>query len=189
MNQPDEDDEKTRIIRRPPRLPQAADDDDTRPSLRRPSGGQDEDEAEMTRLVGPTKRISKIEEESGDAPDPVVGWLVVLKGPGRGNARSVGYGQNSLGRDPGERISLGFGDASLSRSKHCFIIYEPRKREFILRPGDGANLTYLNGTLVTEPQPMKAGDLIEAGKTTLRFVPFCGPGFDWQDQPEAVGGV
>lgn len=139
----------------------------------------------MTRLVGPLRHTSKTEEESGDAPDPVVGWLVVLSGPGRGNARAIGYGQNSVGRDPEERISLAFGDASISRSKHCFIIYEPRKREYILRPGDGANLTYLNGALVSEPQPMKAGDLVEAGKTTLRFVPFCGPEFDWQEQPSA----
>ena len=100
----------------------------------------------------------------------MVGWLIVLAGPGRGNAVKLGYGQNSLGRDAGERCRIDFGDASISRSKQCFVIYEPRKREFILRPGDSANLTYLNGELVSEPCPLAAGGRIEIGKTTLLFI-------------------
>ena len=37
-------------------------------------------------------------------------------------------------------------------------------KTFILRPGDGANLTYLNGALVSEPRPIKNGDQIEIGE-------------------------
>lgn len=183
---PEEDDEKTRIIRRPgtSRLSGASDEDPTG----RPASASDE--GEMTRLVGPPRRAATpgaaATQPAGDSEDPVVGWLVVHTGPGRGNARQLGYGQNSVGRERTERVSLDFGDASLSRTKHCFVIYEPRKREYILRPGDGSNLTYLNGGLVSEPAPVKAGDLIEIGHTTLRFVPLCGPDFDWQDQSSAT---
>jgi pSer/pThr/pTyr-binding forkhead associated (FHA) protein len=99
----------------------------------------------------------------------------------------LGYGQNSIGRDRDERVSIDFGDASISRKKHCFIIYEPRKREYILRPGDSANLAYLNGGLVSESTPITDGNLIEIGATTLRFVPFCGPDFDWQDEAGESG--
>ena len=178
-----EDDEQTRIIRRPrqsahPDAPSA----DVAAGSETPSF---EEESEMTRLVAPRK-IScpspDVIEEQGDSLDPVVGWLVVLAGPGRGNARHIGYGQNSIGRDAGERVRLDFGDASISRRKHCFLIYEGRKREYILRPGDGSNLTYLNGSLVSEPRPIRSGDWIEVGKTTLRLVTLCGPEFDWQDE-------
>lgn len=194
---PDEDDEKTRIIRRPAsgRPPEPPEDDDSHTTPRAAQGRTPpppaEEDDDMTRLAIPRRRpnTESAQPEAGtpaqaaEPDDPVVGWLVVLAGPGRGQACRLGYGQNSIGRERGERVCLDFGDATLSRQKHCFIIYEPRKREYILRPGDGANLTYLNGDLVSEPRPLKAADLIELGQTTLRFVPFCGPEFDWQDQP------
>lgn len=143
----------------------------------------------MTRLIGPPRRrpaetsAGVSAPTSGDSTDPVVAWLVVVKGPGRGSARQLGYGQNSIGRDREERVSLDFGDENLSRKAHCFVIYEPRERSYTLRPGDGANLSYLNGKLVSKPCPLRAADLIEVGATTLRFVPLCGPAFDWQEQP------
>jgi hypothetical protein len=199
----DEEEDKTRLIRRqPPQgepTPPLPDDEaDTRePGLKQPTRvldwmmnpeGENEDN---TKLVGPARRAVKAEPASAETSndggelDPVVGWLVVLEGPGRGNARRLGYGQNSLGRDKGERVSLDFGDGSISRSKHCFVLYEPRKRQFYLRPGDGANLTYLNGDLLADARPLKPADLIEVGATKLRFVPLCGADFDWEDQGAA----
>jgi hypothetical protein len=198
----DEDDEKTRLSRRqqPPAQPTPSpeDDADTEPGLNRPTRVLDwmmnpEGEGdENTKLVGPARRSVKAEpataETSNDGGelDPVVGWLVILEGPGRGNARRLGYGQNSLGRDKGERVSLDFGDSSISRSKHAFVLYEPRKRQFFLRPGDGANLTYLNGDLLADSRQLKPADVIEVGATKLRFVPLCGPEFDWEDQAQAA---
>ena len=118
--------------------------------------------------------------------DPVVGWLVIIAGPGKGNFRRLGYGQNSVGREQGERACLDFGDENISRKGHCFVIYDPRERQFTLRPGDGANLTYLNGKLLSESRQIRSGDKIEIGQTTLRFVPLCGPDFDWHDQDSTV---
>jgi hypothetical protein len=191
---PEDDEEKTRIMRRPghpPPLPQDDDTNITNRSDRSPSpAGDDEGEGEMTRLVGPARRLSgaaapAAPENGGSEADPVVGWLVVMAGPGRGNSVKLGYGQNSVGRDREERVRVDFGDGSISRKRHCYIIYEPRKRQYILRAGDSANLTYLNGELVSETMPLTGGNLIEIGKTTLRFVPFCGADFDWQDEPAA----
>lgn len=147
----------------------------------------------MTRLIGPPRRLSKpapdaetAATDAGAAEDPVVGWLVVVGGPGRGNFCRLGYGQNSLGRDPEERARINFGDASISRKAHCFVIYEPRTRSYTLRPGDGANLTYLNGVMISESRPLQSGDLIEIGQTILRFVPLCGPDFEWHEKVEAL---
>ncbi|HZT46345.1 MAG TPA: biotin/lipoyl-containing protein, partial [Hyphomicrobiaceae bacterium] len=64
--------------------------------------------------------------------DPVAGWLVVVKGPGRGGFRPVYVGMNSIGRDPGQRISLSFGDDSISREEHAYIAYDEEQRQFYL---------------------------------------------------------
>jgi hypothetical protein len=194
----DDEDEKTRLIRRQQPQPPAADEPETSEAgLAKPTRvldwmlPTDTGSDEMTKIVGPARRTVTPEatgsENSSDGGelDPVVGWLVVLAGPGRGNARRLGYGQNSVGRDKSERVSLDFGDASISRSKHAFVLYEPRKRQFYLRPGDGANLTYINGDLLADSRPLQPADVIEVGATKLRFVPLCGPDFDWEDQAQA----
>lgn len=189
---PDEEDEKTRLIRRktPPDLPVAGAGADQPTRVLEPESG----DGDMTKLVGPARRTNPGDSAAGSSStpstdggelDPVVGWLVVLSGPGRGNARRLGYGQNSLGREKGERVSLDFGDGSISRSKHCFVLYEPRKRQYFVRPGDGSNLTYLNGDLLSDSRPLTASDILEVGATKLKFVPLCGPDFDWEDAAQA----
>ena len=61
-------------------------------------------EEERTRLVGGRRRQEDEErrqeraEEDRGMDDPVVGWLVVVEGPGKGRAVQLGYGSNSLGR-------------------------------------------------------------------------------------------
>jgi hypothetical protein len=49
-------------------------------------------------------RTEYIRSGASDA-DPVAGWLVVVKGPGRGGFRPIFVGMNSIGRDTGQRIS------------------------------------------------------------------------------------
>lgn len=181
MPAPEDDEEKTRLIRRPPSAPEEPDAGLTAATrMLQPTP----EETEMTKLVGPPRRAARSEGGSaeGGESDPVVGWLVVVAGPGRGQARRLGYGQNSIGRDRSERVSLDFGDASISRSKHCFILYDPRKRQFLLRPGEGTNLTYLNGDMLAEARVIPSGATLELGETKLRFVALCGPDFDWQDE-------
>src|SRR5258708_7684207 len=161
-----DEDEKTRLIRR--KKPEAVqgDPDPELTQVTRVLPPDPESDEGMTQLVGPARRSGRTESASGEHDDggeldPVVGWLVVLSGPGRGNARRLGYGQNSIGRDKSERVPLDFGDSSISRTRHCFIIYEPRKRQYFLRPGDGANLTYINGELLAETRPLDASHAIE----------------------------
>ena len=113
--------------------------------------------------------------------DPVAGWLVVVKGPGRGSFRPIFVGMNSIGRDADQRISLSFGDDSISRQDHAYIAYDEEQRRFYLQHGGKANLVRLGGRPVLSPTELSPSDLIRIGKTTLRFVALCGPDFAWGD--------
>jgi hypothetical protein len=118
--------------------------------------------------------------------DPVAGWLAIIKGPGRGAAVKIGYQINSIGReaDNGNRIVLNFGDMGISRANHAEIIYDPKNRKFYAGRTGGSNLTYINDSPLLQTHELNAGDILQLGETHLRFVPFCGPDFDWT-APEA----
>ena len=113
--------------------------------------------------------------------DPPVGWLVVVRGPGKGNVLTLGNGMNAIGRGTSSRVRLDFGDDNVSRVNHARIAYEPRQRRWLLSHGDGANLTYLNGEVVMAPEEIASGAEIQIGDTTLRFQAFCSQEFDWPD--------
>jgi hypothetical protein len=114
--------------------------------------------------------------------EPVAGWVVVVKGPGRGGFRPVYVGMNSVGRDPSQRISLSFGDDSISREEHAYITYDEEQRRFYVQHGGKANLVRLGNSPVLVPTELKPNDLIRVGRTTLRFFSFCGPDFSWADE-------
>ena len=143
-------------------------------------------EEERTRLVGGRRREDEERRQERTAEDrgmddPVVGWLVVVEGPGKGRAVQLGYGSNSLGRGTTDRIKLNFGDEQISRSGHAVVTYDPRGRMFYVQHGGGTNLTYLGDQPVLAPTELPALSHISIGNTVLRFVPLCGAEFDWQD--------
>lgn len=133
---------------------------------------------ERTRVLGAGSSDASNEVCDG----PVVGWLVIVEGPGRGQAHALGYGMNPIGRGVDQRVRLDFGDRQISRASHAVVVYDPRGRQFFLQHGSSANLTYLDGQLVLTPQPLAHGSDILIGRTRLRFVALCGPTFDWQDE-------
>ena len=112
--------------------------------------------------------------------EPPVGWLVCIKGPHIGQCFNVYSGRNSIGRNSSNRIVIG-NDLHVSREKHAWISYEPRKKKFTVMPGDGSGLTYLNDEDIMSPNELKKGDKIELGETMLLFVPLCGEDFSWED--------
>ena len=178
------DEDKTRVIRRSQPAP-STDPDQTKVPPPPPSS-----ESEKTVLIGRPSRPKTPGSnpfESGDtasdaADDPVVGWLVVLKGPGHGNALRLGNGWNAIGRDASQRVRLDFGDAMISRSNHAKILYDPRGRKFTITPGDGVNPAYVRGEALVAPVEISSQDMLQLGETELRFVALCGKDFDWLDQ-------
>jgi hypothetical protein len=146
----------------------------------------------QTVLVRPSSRSSSAASAGRSDPavasdsflpeGPVVGWLVVVKGPGKGQSVTLGYGMNAIGREPGNRVPLPFGDEQISRTKHAVITYDPRGRKFYIQHGDSNNLTYLGEMPVLAPTPLTGGETIRiGGETELRFVPLCGDDFTWDD--------
>lgn len=111
---------------------------------------------------------------------PVVGWLVVVKGPGRGNACEIGVGMNYIGREAHNRIVLDFGDGAISRERAGGIAFDTVDNSFVLIPGEGNNFVRQNDKRVLVPQELAPGDKILIGQTELRFVPLCGPEFSWE---------
>jgi len=155
-------------------------------------GGSSSDDAPKTQIIGARRRTEEKADPAAAAPgstslsdpmeDPVVGWVVVVEGPGQGASLTLGYGMNSIGRAPTERICLDFGDTQVSRTSHASITYDPRGKKYFINHGGGKNLTYLGDDPVLSPIELKGGEEVMIGDTKLRFVPFCGEDFDWRDR-------
>ena len=142
---------------------------------------------EKTRVVGGRRGqqsqqdLQERAEKADGMDDPVVGWLAIVEGPGKGQARQLGYGSNTIGRGETARINLDFGDDQISRGGHAIVTYDPRGKKFYVQHGGGTNLTYLNDQPVLIPIELPALSHISIGNTILRFVPLCGEEFDWQE--------
>ena len=110
---------------------------------------------------------------------PVVGWLVCVSGAHIGQSFNIYAGKNSIGRGAENDIAL-FKDPTVSGSKHAWITYEAKHKNYILQAGDG-RYPDLNGEQVIEGKLLKPFDKIEIGETVLLFVNLCGEHFAWED--------
>ena len=111
--------------------------------------------------------------------EPVVGWLVCVKGPAIGKDFKLKSEKNFIGRGNNMDVCIQ-ADNGISRDNHATVSYNPKTNKFMVAPGDGHGLVYLNGNEVFAPTELHRGDCIEMGETTLAFVPFCGEDFQWQ---------
>ena len=103
---------------------------------------------------------------------PVCGWIVCIDGPRQGKDYQVVQGKNFV------------GDNEISRRNHAVIVFDPKKRETVLLPGDANGIVYLNGNALYAPTPLNPYDEIELGKSKFLFVPFCGDHFMWGQKTE-----
>ncbi|MFI3326900.1 MAG: FHA domain-containing protein [Clostridia bacterium] len=109
---------------------------------------------------------------------PVAGWLVCIEGNHTGEAFEIFAGNNFIGRSETMNITLK-SDLSVSRNKHCKIIYEPNKSTFYLSAGESEQLTYLNENILLVPKEIKFKDIISIGNSKLMFMPLCDSKFNW----------
>jgi hypothetical protein len=178
------DDDLTRILTRVSTVT----DISLNPQVDESLGGSTNLDPSQTKLVRRSSSTStatgKSQGPGSSMDDPVVAWLVVVKGPGKGSMICLGEQDNRIGRGGvGEtpRVCLNFGDEGISRTNAFVIRYDPKKRRFKILPGESANIVYLNDEDLDSPMALNLGDIIEVSKTKLRFVPFCGENFDWED--------
>ena len=114
--------------------------------------------------------------------DPVVGWLVVVGGPGLGAFRPIFEGNNAIGRGKEQRIPIDFGDATISSEEQAYIRYDSMDRSFLFVPNlSKTNIVAINDKKPTGAIKLELMDVITMGRTQLAFVPFCGEEFDWSE--------
>ncbi|MMZ57277.1 hypothetical protein D3C76_355350 [compost metagenome] len=111
---------------------------------------------------------------------PVTGWLVCVEGPQMGQDYRIMSEKNFIGRAEEMHIRI-IGDNAVSRRNHAVIVYDPKKRNFYLLPGDASGLAYHNNEAVYSPAELNAYDLIQLGRSKFVFVPLCGPHFEWDN--------
>lgn len=154
---------------------------EAQPATPEASGGQG-GPLNPTRLAGVGSNAVRAADAVEQVSDPVVGWIVVVDGPGRGGFAPIGVGRNSVGRAATERVTLNFGDEGISREGHMFVTYDHRGRQFFVQPGlQGTNLTYLDDEALNETRPLESGQTLTLSETIVRFVAFCDESFDWSD--------
>ena len=137
--------------------------DPTEPDFGVPIGGNGDDGGTIA-----------IYDELGE---PVVGWLVCVKGENIGKDFRLVEGKNSIGRD--YRMNIVLDDKSVSRETHAIVSYDHVNNIFTALSGMSGSNYYLNGNPVYMPTPMNAYDILSVGKTDLLFIPFCSEKFTW----------
>ena len=120
------------------------------------------------------------EDEVVSLADPVVGWVVAVKGLHKGQSFCIVSGKNSIGRNKDNSIVIS-NDNMVSRENHAWLIYEPKKREFFIQGGDGRGLVYVNDENVMTTEKLKSDDRIEIGASVFMLVPLCGENFSWDE--------
>lgn len=116
--------------------------------------------------------------------EPVVGWLVCIKGEYFGESFCIHSGRNLIGRSLNMDIALA-KDGRVSRDTHSVIVFEPIKKNFFIEPGKGSGLTYLNDELLMTYKSLSDKDEISLGASRFLFVPLCGEAFDWDRHIES----
>lgn len=152
-----------------------------------------------TRLLGfdhaPELTQDPIEAARAHVPTAIqgncpVGWIVVVRGPGRGAHFALFNGVSQIGRGEDQAIKLDYGDGSISRSNHAAIAYDDETNGFFLGHGGKTNIVRLNDRPVISTEALVSLDKIRIGETTLLFVALCGSGFRWsgdQNEPDDFG--
>ncbi len=122
----------------------------------------------------------RTEARSAEELTPVVGWLVCIEGPAKGQDFRIHADNNYIGRAPYMDIAV-TGDDTISRENHAILAYDTREKLYYFAPGSGRGIVRLNGKAVLMMTELHAYDKIEIGRSILIFVPLCGDQFSWEE--------
>ncbi len=131
--------------------------------------------------ISDNSKTVSISGRKDDAKEPVVGWLVGLNGEVYGEGFPLYSGMNFIGRELDMDICIR-GDRSVSRNKHAVVVFDPKSRKFMVKPGESKSLFYLNGEVVLETMVIENGCILTVGETKMRFVALCGDDFSWNGE-------
>ncbi len=136
--------------------------------------------AAQSRLRGAEPPADELDSETREVPavaappGAVAGepraWLIHETAEGRPESFPVGRGA-TLGRLPTHEIPV--PDMGSSRH-HARLEFSVETRRHVLADLDSRNGTFVNGERITQPRPLKPGDLIQIGDAIFRYA--IGPG-------------
>jgi hypothetical protein len=143
--------------------------------------------ASEEKTVGIYSSLAKNKPDSANkfTVEPVVGWLVCIKGGDFGASYNLKSGKNFIGRDSNMDVCIP-SDKSISRQCHAIVIYDPKSGKFLVQPGTSRELFYLNEGVVLGVEEISANDVLTVGKTDLMFMPFCSDSFSWEEQIKKI---
>lgn len=72
-------------------------------------------------------------------------------------------------------------DLDVAMENQIMVIYEPKKREFLVVPGEVNELSYLKEEVILVIKTLSAYDVLSLGETRLMLVPCCGKHFSWEE--------
>lgn len=171
LNDIEEDDKTVSLAEMDPSLEAELADIMNSPVIQAEGGSSTEEDDDKTMAFG----FFGVSETS-----PVVGWLVCMNGSDRGRDHRLHAGKNFIGRSTSMDVLL-VEDKTVTRDKHCSVIYDPKGNAFYVS-GEGGNLVYLNGEVLDTSTQLDEGDTITVGKTDLLFIPFCREGRTWEKE-------
>lgn len=109
----------------------------------------------------------------------VVGWLVALDGPLRGDSFEIRMGRNVIGRDRRSDIVINDDQAS---AHHADLVFRPEERRFILMDHNSTNGTYVNEAEIEPRRDLADRDVVRIGSHRFLFAPLCRDGVHWDDE-------
>jgi len=128
----------------------------------------------------PMERTVSAQKPDGGQPQRyVVGWLIGINGPARGESYPVRMGRNVLGRDRRSDVVINDDQAS---SHHADLVFRPEERRFILMDHNSTNGTYVNEVEIEPRRDLGTKDIIRIGSHRFLFMPLCHEGFYWGDE-------
>ena len=136
-----------------------------------------------THIIGMSNQPDAEARAKGMCEFPVVGWLVITEGQGRGTDFRLIQGENRIGRNADLEVCLDFGaqsDNTVSHEALAVVVYDHHANEFFIERGSSRNLAMLNGSTIRGEPTLQCNDIIQVGTTKLLFLPFCDHSFKWQ---------
>ncbi len=113
--------------------------------------------------------------------DPVVGWLVCVKGKEKGRDYRIHSDNNYIGRSEKMDICV-HGDETISRENHAVVSYDSIDKIYYFSPGEGRNIVRHNGKAIFQTVELNMYDRVVVGKTELVFMLLCGSDFEWSSE-------
>ena len=151
------------------------------------SYGREPDSAAPTSApLPPTQRTiavprpdHRVNSPHADPPRYVVGWLIAINGPSRGESFPLRVGRNVIGRDRRSDVIIVDDQAS---THHADLVFRPEERRFILMDHNSTNGTFVNDQEIEPRRDLTSKDIVRVGTQSYLFFPLCDANLGWDDQ-------